>query len=234
MMKAMSSYNFEKRRKELSLALPHIKTKSTARDILINAQRKNGCIEKSFSTDPLLCLPVGDIEKNQEIKRIKMAGNQQPKRGDLETQNSNCNTNTTHHNSLINDIKNNIKNKKEKLDALNKELRERKASLTKAKKNVKIQILSIERCKKEIDHHCCQCGGIHVFNNHEPMHRKDCSRLKDKVRSLFYLKQALVEANEKLFKCELDLAEINTNIDKAKEEMTISLSKGLFQMDDLI
>jgi hypothetical protein len=226
MMKAISSYNFEKRRNELSLALPHIKAKSTTRDILINTQRKSGSMKKSLSRDPLLCLPVDDIENNQ-----KMAGNQQ-QRGDLEKQNSN--TNTAHHNSVINDIKNNIKVKKEKLDALKKDLRERKASMMKAKKSVKIQILSIERCKKEIDHHCCQCGGIHVFNNHEPMHRKDCSRLKDKIRSLFYLKQALVEANEKLLKCDSDLAETSTNIDKAKEEMTISLSKGLFQMDGLI
>ena len=220
MMKVISSYNFEKRRKELSLALPHVKRKSTTRDILINAQKRN------LSRDPLLCLPVGEIDNCQE-----MAGNQQ-ERDDLETQN--CKINTTHNNSIIHDIKNNIKEKKEKLDSLKKDLRERKASMMKAKKNVKIQILSIERCKKEIDHHCCQCGGIHVFNNHEPMHRKDCSRLKDKIRSLFYLKQALVEANEKLSKCDLDLAEISTNIDKAKEEMTISLSKGLFEMDGLI
>ena len=221
MMKAISSYNFEKRRKELSLALPHIKIKSTAQDILINAQRKS--MQNSLSRDPLLCFPVGDIENSQE-----MAGSQQ-QRDDLETQN--CNTNTVHHNNIMNDIKNNLKNKKEKLDSLNKDLRERTASMMKAKKNVKIQILSIERCKKEIDHHCCQCGGIHVFSSHEPMHRKDCNRLKDKTRSLFYLKQALVEANRILSKCDLDLAETTANIDKAKEEMTISLSKGLFQMD---
>ena len=119
MMKVISSYNFDKRRKELSLALPHVKRKSTTRDILINAQKRN------LSRDPLLCLPVGEIDNCQE-----MAGNQQ-ERDDLETQN--CKINTTHNNSIIHDIKNNIKEKKEKIDSLKKDLRERKASMMKAK-----------------------------------------------------------------------------------------------------
>ena len=51
MMKAISSYNFEKRRNELSLALTHDKTKNTTRDILINTQRKSGCMKQSLSTD---------------------------------------------------------------------------------------------------------------------------------------------------------------------------------------
>jgi len=119
------------------------------------------------------------------------------------------------------------------VDSTLKDLAKRKNSLQKAQRNIVVQTRAIEVCKREIDHHCCQCGGIHVFSDHEPTQRESCQRLKNKVRSLGYLKQACKEASTRVKTCQMtvDNGIIKTN--DAQAGMTASLSQGLGLLESI-
>lgn len=133
----------------------------------------------------------------------------------------------------IYNVKHSLQIKKQSIDETTKDLTTKRRELQKARNRVQIQTRSIEVCKREIDNHCCQCGGIHIFSDHEPTQRKECKRLKNKSRSLMYLKQALKESSERVIVCQVAVDNGEVEVDTAQASMAEALSIGLFRLESL-
>ena len=130
-------------------------------------------------------------------------------------------------------VKANMRNHKSGVDENLKHMDIQRTKLHKAQKDVVVQKRVIELCTREIDHHCCICGGIHVFSDHDIAKRDSCKRLKSKIRSLMYLKQGLKEAEVRVKLCQSALDESTTNTSDAQSNMALSLSQGLSLLESL-
>ena len=133
----------------------------------------------------------------------------------------------------IYNVKHSLQNKKQRIDDTTKDLTTKRRDLQKAINSVQIQTRSIVVCKREIDNHCCQCGGIHIFSDHERTQRKECKRLKNKTRSLMYLKQALRDSSESVILCQVAVDNGEVEVNTAQASMAEALSIGLFRLESL-
>ena len=112
-------------------------------------------------------------------------------------------------------------------------LSENRSALRKAHNDVAIQQRTIQVCTREIEHHCCKCGGIHVFSDHEPAQREGCRRLKQKSKSLLYQKVALKEALERVDICQSAVDDGKAMAFEARANMAALLSDGFTLIDSV-
>ncbi len=137
-------------------------------------------------------------------------------------------------NEAVCNVKTELENHNIRVDQSRIDQSNKKKDLRKAQNDVEIQDRSILLCKREIDHHCCQCGGIHVFMDHKPVQREGCKRLKDKFRSLMYLKESLKEAKVRMNICEGALHDVSALRYCAQTNMTSSLSNGISLIESIV
>ena len=131
------------------------------------------------------------------------------------------------------DVKASLQNKKTIVNEATRDLTSKRKALQKSRNSALIQKRSIEVCQREITNHCCQCGGIHIFSDHKPTQRKECKRLKNKTRSLMYLKQAQKEISERVNLCQVAVNSGEDEVESAQASMTEDLSNGLIRLDSL-
>ena len=137
-------------------------------------------------------------------------------------------------NEAVCQVKTELENHKIRVDQSRIDQSNKEKDLRKAQNDVEIQERSILVCKREIDHHCCQCGGIHVFMDHKPVQREGCKRLKNKFRSLMYLKEGLKEAKVRMNICESALNDVSALRYCAQTNMTSSLSDGISLIGSIV
>ena len=65
-------------------------------------------------------------------------------------------------------------------------------------KNIAVQNRTLKLHQRDIENHCCICGGVHRGNDHILTRKTDCSLLKMKQRVAKYLQQSLKESNVRL------------------------------------
>ena len=94
---------------------------------------------------------------------------------------------------------------------------DREIQVNKAQKEVSMRQRALVLCETEIKRHCCICGGIHVFNNHDPVQKKGCSYLKAKHVSQVYLQKALASSNERLHETKLELRKTLIDSNEVKD-----------------
>jgi hypothetical protein len=157
---------------------------------------------------------------------------------DLSNQNQNASSNAvldeTILNKAVHKVKIDLKNHKIGVDKTVKDLSNTRKNLQRAQNDAAIQKRTIQVCKREIDNHCCQCGGLHIFADHAPTQREGCKRLKNKVRSLMYLKHGLKEATERVNICQIALDNGSAQNHNAQASMTASLSQGLSLIESIM
>ena len=143
--------------------------------------------------------------------------------------------------SLAENVTQALQNVKRNLNAhqigvgkIERDLSIKKKKLQKAQHDIVIQNRTIEVCQREINNHCCKCGGLHVFTDHKRTQREGCKRLKDKMRSLMYLQKGLVEATARLNICQIAVDERSAENKSAHANMTESLSHGLSIVESLM
>ena len=137
-------------------------------------------------------------------------------------------------NKAVHKVKIDLKNHKIGVDKTVKDLSNTRKNLQRAQNDAAIQKRTIQVCKREIDNHCCQCGGLHIFADHAPTQREGCKRLKNKVRSLMYLKHGLKEATERVNICQIALDNGSAQNHNAQASMTASLSQGLSLIESIM
>ena len=125
------------------------------------------------------------------------------------------------------DICRKIETIKSTLGESNKVSKAAEKRLAKAQATIKANERAISICSREIEHHCCICGGIHVFGDHKPCQKQGCSRLMSKMKSLKYLERALEESN-RLYNTRKEEYEIKMR--QKKEKKAIISSSLLVQL----
>lgn len=80
-----------------------------------------------------------------------------------------------------------------------------------AEKNIAVQKRTLKLHQRDIDNHCCTCGGCHCSNDHVIHSKSDCKQMKMKQRVLTYLQQSLAESN-------LKLEQLNILLERGKQE----------------
>jgi len=130
-------------------------------------------------------------------------------------------------------VNKNLKAQKNLVDEKVQRMEQSTRHFDKAQNDVLIQRRAILTCEREIDHHCCICGGIHVFADHKVTKRKGCSRLKDKTRSLMYLKQSLSDAFLRVRTCQSVLDEDAREVSNAKALMADNLNENLLLLESV-
>lgn len=108
-----------------------------------------------------------------------------------------------------------------------------KAKRVIAAENLSVQKRTLKLYQRDIDNHCCICGGNHLHHHqrdsnsnnsyHEPFKNEDCKTLKMKKRVFSYLQQSLEESS-------MRLKDLNDTIQMGKEENTqagLEMNKSL-------
>ncbi len=192
----------------------------------ISSQRNN-------NNEDLLLVDIGsESPQKKEIQirspKRKRQRPKQPHAGENENKQRNMN----YENSLL-DTKEDLRSWKADVDETIHQLETSKRNLKKAQTDVSIQERAIIRCTREINHHCCMCGGIHVFSDHKPMQRQGCSRLRQKNRSLMYLKQSLTDASLRVNVCQVVVKESTEEVNEAKAKMANMFEQNLTLLESL-
>ncbi len=171
--------------------------------------------------DPLLDIGI----KSPKKKEVHSPKRKNPKQPEEHNQ-------SNYEVSLL-DTKEDLRSWKADVDETIHQMEISKQNLKKAQTDVSIQERAIIRCTREINHHCCMCGGIHVFSDHKPMQRKGCSRLRQKNRSLMYLKQSLTDASLRLNVCQVVVKESTDDVNEAKAKMANMFEQNLTLLESL-
>ena len=117
-----------------------------------------------------------------------------------------------------------VRSRQKELNTSLQHIHERKRKLFTTEKNIAIQKRTLSYYKKELDNHCCICGGIHIkSSNHVPTNKPNCAAYKMKHQVFLYLSASLKKAN-------LELANMKVNVEdgllqnkRAKVNMNQSL-----------
>lgn len=159
-----------------------------------------------------------------EAKTSKEKGSLQTLRCDDNIDNSSVShVKTSRHNS--NEIVETIPAAEKDLSEKRKELMKSVShiKMMKAKKviaggNLSVQKRTLKLYQRDIDNHCCICGGNHLHhsdskstNYHEPYRNEECKILKMKKRVFSYLQQSLEESS-------MRLRDLNETIEKVGEK----------------
>ena len=109
-------------------------------------------------------------------------------------------------------------------------VKEMKVKKVIAQENIIVQKRTLKLHQRDIENHCCICGGNHLhhsdsisINNHEPHRNEECKILKMKKRVFLYLQQSLEESN-------MRLKELNGTIQKVEQKNTkagLAMNKSL-------
>lgn len=105
-------------------------------------------------------------------------------------------------------------------------IHERKHKMLVAEKNIAIQKRTLNYYKRELDNHCCICGGIHIpsSDHHVPLNAKsNCSNYRKKHQVFLYLSASLKKANLELANKKDDLENGLLANKQAKVNMNQSL-----------
>ena len=104
--------------------------------------------------------------------------------------------------------------------------------LAKAQATIKANERAISICSREIEHHCCICGGIHVFGDHKPFQRKGCPRLASKIKSLKYLERAFEESKRSYSTCKKEYEQNMRQKKEKKAKISSSLIVALLEPNE--
>jgi hypothetical protein len=129
---------------------------------------------------------------------------------------------------IENNITKLLQRKKESFSQSMKSVNDMTKLLKKAQYDVDVFVRSIQMCTKEIENHCCTCGGIHVFSDHEPTKMLSCKRLKAKNRSLMYLKKAKREASERMMDYKAGVKQCEREKEETRRSLSLLLKESLF------
>lgn len=126
-----------------------------------------------------------------------------------------------------------LQRKKKSFSQAVKSVNDTTTLLKKAQHDVDVFDRSIKICATEIENHCCTCGGIHVFFDHEPSKILNCKRLKAKNRSLMYLKKARQEASERMTTWRSTVKQCEKEREEARRSLSLLLKESLFNDAEL-
>lgn len=124
-----------------------------------------------------------------------------------------------------------LQRKKEQFSRNIESLKDATKLLKKAECEESIYQRAIDTCSQEIDRHCCICGGIHVFNDHEPTKYINCKRLKSKTRSFMHLKQTRAQATDRVRDWKASIKQCKKEIEESRRSLSLVLHDRLFQQE---
>lgn len=92
-----------------------------------------------------------------------------------------------------------------------------------AERNIAVQKRTLKRFQRDIQNHCCKCGGNHCSIDHTIHQNKDCKALKMKQQVFTYLQQSLNESIIRLRNLESSLEMVKQENRKASVKLNDSL-----------
>lgn len=103
------------------------------------------------------------------------------------------------------------------------DMEEKRRAIKATKRNIAVQKRTLKFYHRELERHCCICGGIHVGTDHRMTKKQNCNMMKMKQKVSGYLQNSLEESNGRLEDLEAILQQgIRENAD-AKNNMNQSL-----------
>ena len=89
-----------------------------------------------------------------------------------------------------------VRSRQKELNSSLQHIHERKRKVFTAEKNIAIQKRTLSYYKKELENHCCICGGLHIkSSNHIAANKPNCAAYKMKHQVFLYLSASLKKAN---------------------------------------